>query len=80
MKIQNAPSFSLETRTPQKIRENMNKRLAIFAPVSALGMAAMQRFAKVVVNTRYVTRRRNIKPPRRSCSFVTAALRYRPMG
>lgn len=43
------PSVSGPARTPQKIKHSENIKLAMFPPVSALGIAAMTMIAKVPV-------------------------------
>ena len=75
MKIQKPGSCAGLARTPQKIRQRENIKLARFPAASALSMPAMTKCVKVEVNIRKAQMKRNIRPPRSMTEPVGSALR-----
>jgi hypothetical protein len=54
---------SLDAKTPQKMRHIENKRLAMLPPFSAVELNEMIRWVKVLVKSRNVHVKRNIRNP-----------------
>ena len=65
---------------PQKMSVNVNAKLAMLPPDSAVSIPAMARCVNVLVNKRKAQIKRNINAPRSCTACVGSALRYRPIG
>lgn len=75
MKIQKPGRAVGDARTPQKMRQRENMRLATFPAVSQSSMPAMMKSVKVDVNIRKAQTKANMRPPRSVTALVASALR-----
>lgn len=64
MKIQKRGRDDEVARTPQKIKQSMNIKLAMLAPASAVSKPAMIKVEKVPLKMRKLRMKRNIRAPR----------------
>lgn len=80
IKIQNPGRAVGLARTPQKMRQRENIRLATFPAFSAESMPAMMKSVKVDVKRRKAQMKANMRPLRSLTALVISAFRERPMG
>uniref|UniRef100_A0A1Y1NI02 Uncharacterized protein n=1 Tax=Photinus pyralis TaxID=7054 RepID=A0A1Y1NI02_PHOPY len=75
MKIQNRGRVSGVARTPQKIKQSVNSKLARLPPASAVSNPATIKVEKVPVKSINMSRKRNMRAPRSATASVGMALR-----